>query len=113
MGVGGCIAAEKIGRMVNKDIWCVSIDGNEVTLELMWKGVAAVTLGYPRRMCAIVIEQMAEALDGDEVPYFLEIPSTDVGVHNIAEYCSGVTWTEPIAWMPEFVNGLPSGQLNQ
>ncbi len=114
MGIGACIAAEKVGRTVNQDIWCVSIDGNDVTLELIRKGETTATLGvYPRRMGAIVIEQMAKVLNGEEVPYILETPSTVVDINNIADYCSGVTWTEPIAGMPEFDNGLPSGQFNQ
>lgn len=33
MGIGACIAAEEMGRRVNEDIWCVSIDGNDVTLD--------------------------------------------------------------------------------
>jgi ABC-type sugar transport system substrate-binding protein len=113
MGIGACIAAEKVGRTINEDIWCVSIDGNDVTLELIRKGETTATLGvYPRRMGAIVIEQMAKVLDGEDVPYILETPSTVVDINNIEDYCSGVTWTEPIAGMPEFDNGLPSGQFN-
>src|SRR5689334_1714799 len=30
MGIGACIAARKLGRIVNKDVWCIGIDGNPV-----------------------------------------------------------------------------------
>jgi ABC-type sugar transport system substrate-binding protein len=112
MGIGACIAAQKLGRIVNKDIWCVSIDGNDVTLELIEKGETTATLGvYPHRMGAIVIEQMEKVLNNEDVPYILETPSTVVDINNVAAYQSGATWTEPIAGSPEFDNGLPSGQF--
>lgn len=48
---GACIAAKKLGRTVNKDIWCLSIDGNPVTLDLIEKDETTATLGaYPRLM---------------------------------------------------------------
>jgi ribose transport system substrate-binding protein len=112
MGIGACIAAQKLGRKINQDIWCVSIDGNDVTLELIEKGKTTATLGvYPHKMGAIVIEQMEKVLNNEDVPYILETPSTVVDINNIAEYQSGATWTAPITGNPEFDNGLPSGQF--
>jgi len=112
MGIGACIAAQKLGRIVNKDIWCISIDGNDVTLELIEKGETTATLGvYPHRMGSIVIEQMEKVLNNEDVPYILETPSTVVDITNVADYQSGVTWTAPIPGQPEFDNGLPSGQF--
>jgi hypothetical protein len=64
-------------------------------------------------MCAIVIEQMVGALDGEGVPYIRETPSTIIDINNIADYCWGVNWTEPIAGMSQLDNELPSGQFNQ
>jgi ABC-type sugar transport system substrate-binding protein len=112
MGIGACLAAKKLGREVNKDVWCVSIDGNDVTLELIEKGETTATLGvYPRLMGAIVIEQMAKVLQGEEVPYILETPSTVVDINNVADYKSNATWTEPVEGKPELDNGLPSGEF--
>jgi ribose transport system substrate-binding protein len=112
MGIGACIAAQKLGRKVNEDIRCISIDGNDVTLDLIEKGQTTATLGvYPKMMGAIVIEQMAKVLDDQEVPYILETPSTIVDINNVADYKSGKTWTEPIKGNPEYDNGLPSGEF--
>jgi ribose transport system substrate-binding protein len=112
MGIGACIAAQKLGREVNKDIWCISIDGNDVTLDLIEKEKTTATLGvYPRLIGAIVIEQMAEVLNGEKVPYILETPSTVVDISNVADYKSGATWTVPVEGEPELDNGLPSGEF--
>jgi ABC-type sugar transport system substrate-binding protein len=112
MGIGACIAAQKLGRKVNEDIWCISIDGNDVTLELIEKGQTSATLGvYPKMMGAIVIGQMDKVLNGQEVPYILETPSTVVDINNVTDYKLGETWTEPIGGNPEFDNGLPSGEF--
>lgn len=63
MGIGACIAAKKIGRTVNKDVWCISIDGNPVTLDLIEKGDTTATLGvYPRLIAVTVIQQMNKFL---------------------------------------------------
>jgi ribose transport system substrate-binding protein len=111
MGIGACIAAKKLGRTVNKDIWCISIDGNPVTLDLIEKGDITATLGvFPTRMGEIVIDQMTKVLKGEDVPFILEIPSVVVDETNLADYKSGITWTEPTEGSPEFDNGKPTGE---
>ena len=113
MGIGACIAAQKLERQVNKDIWCISIDGNDVTLDLIEKGQTTATLGvYPKMIGAIVIEQMDKVLKGQKVPYILETPSTVVDIYNLTDYKLGKTWAEPKEGNPEFDNGLPSGEFN-
>lgn len=110
MGIGACIAAKKMGRTVNRDVWCVSIDGNPVTLDMIERGEMTATLGvYPTLMGATVIRQMAKALRGEAVPYILETPSLVVDIDNVAAYKSGSTWTEPVAGTPEYDNGQPTG----
>ncbi len=112
MGIGACIAAKKLGRKVNQDIWCISIDGNDVTLDLIEKGETTATLGvYPKLMGTLVIEQMEKVLRGEKVPYILETPSTVVDLNNLADYRSGATWTDPVPGQPELDNGLPSGEF--
>jgi ribose transport system substrate-binding protein len=114
MGIGACIAAEKLGRRVNEDMWCVSIDGNDVTLDLIEDGETTATLGvYPKMMGGLVIIQMEKVLKGEEVPYILETPSIVVDIQNVAGYKSGATWTEPVEGKPELDNGLPSGELTE
>jgi ribose transport system substrate-binding protein len=111
MGIGACIAAEKMDRRINEDIWCVSIDGNDVTLDLIEEGKTTATLGvYPNLMGGVVIQQMEKVLNGNQVPYILETPSIVVDVTNVDEYRSGSTWTEPVEGVPELDNGLPSGE---
>jgi ABC-type sugar transport system substrate-binding protein len=111
MGIGACIAAEKMGRRVNEDIWCVSIDGNDVTLDLIEEGKTTATLGvYPNLMARVVIQQMEKVLGGEKVPFILETPSIVVDATNVGDYRSGATWTEPKPGLPELDNGLPSGE---
>ncbi len=80
MGIGACIAAKKMGRKINQDVWCVSIDGNPVTLDLIKQGETTATLGvYPTLIGATVIQQMKKVLiDRLTVPFILETPSTVV-----------------------------------
>ena len=112
MGIGACIAAKKLGRQINRDIWCISIDGNPVTLDLINQGETTATLGvYPDLIGATVIRQMKKVLlDGEQVPYILETPSTVVDLNNVAAYQSGSTWLEPIVGKPELDNGKPTGE---
>jgi ribose transport system substrate-binding protein len=110
MGIGACIAARKLGRRVNQDVWCISIDGNPVTLDLIKKSEMTATLGvYPDLMGATVIRQMAKVLDGKDVPIILETPSSVVDATNVAEYESYTMWTEPVEGEPEYDNGKPTG----
>jgi ABC-type sugar transport system substrate-binding protein len=114
MGIGACIAAQKLGRKVNEDVWCISIDGNDVTLDLIEKGETTATLGvYPKLMGGIVIQQMEKVLRGEEVPYILETPSIVVDINNVAAYKSGSTWFDPVEGVPELDNGLPSGEFTK
>lgn len=111
MGIGACIAATKIGRKVNQNIWCLGIDGNAVTLDLIEKGEMTATLGvYPDRMGATVIQQMQKFLDGESIPYILETSSIVVDQKNIADYKAGTTWVEPIPGVPELDNGKLTGK---
>lgn len=111
MGIGACIAAAKIGRKVNQDIWCLSIDGNAVTLDLIEKGEMTATLGvYPDRMGATVIQQMQKFLNGETIPFILETSSIVVDQKNVMDYKAGTTWIEPIPGVPELDNGNPTGK---
>jgi ribose transport system substrate-binding protein len=112
MGIGACIAAKKMGRTVNSDVWCISIDGNPVTLDLIAGGSTTATLGvYPAKIGETVIRQMKKVLvDGLEIPYILVTPSVVVDVRNMEEYKSGRTWAEPMEGKPEFDNGKPTGE---
>ena len=112
MGIGACIAAKKLGRKVDSDVWCISIDGNPVTLDLIDGGATTATLGvYPYKIGETVIRQMKKVLiDKIEVPYILVTPSIVVDKNNVDEYKSGSTWTAPVAGEPEFDNGKPTGE---
>jgi ribose transport system substrate-binding protein len=112
MGIGACIAAKKMGRKINQDVWCVSIDGNPVTLDLIKQGETTATLGvYPNLIGATVIQQMKKVLiDRLMVPFILETPSTVVDVTNVDAYESGSTWVDPIIGQPELDNGKPTGE---
>jgi ABC-type sugar transport system substrate-binding protein len=112
MGIGACIAAKKLGRIVNENIWCLSIDGNPVTLDLIARGETTATLGvYPRLIGATVIRQMKKVLvDRSDVPYILVTPSIVVDRSNVEAYKSESTWTEPEEGEPEFDNGKPTGE---
>ena len=111
MGIGACIAASKLGRKINQDVWCVSIDGNDVTLDLITRGEMTATLGvYPDRMGATIIRQIARYLQGEQIPFILETPSIVVDQSNVADYKAGATWTEPKPGAPELDNGRPTGE---
>jgi ribose transport system substrate-binding protein len=113
MGIGACIAAKKLGRKINTNIWCISIDGNPVTLELIDSGETTATLGvYPMLIGATVIRQMKKVLvDGVGVPIILVTPSIVVDKTNVDAYQSGSTWTNPVEGQPEFDNGKPTGEM--
>ncbi len=112
MGIGACIAAKELGRKINTDIWCISIDGNPVTLELISSGQTTATLGvYPTLIGRTVIRQMKKVLlDGLPVPIILVTPSIVVDKTNVDAYQSGSTWTEPVEGQPELDNGKPTGE---
>ncbi len=111
MGIGACIASEKVGRKINEDIWCLAIDGNAVTLDLIKANKMTATLGvYPHRIGATVIRQMEKYLNGENIPYILEIPSIVVDSDNVESYEQGETWTEPRSGIPELDNGKPTDE---
>jgi len=110
MAIGACIAAQKIGRSVNKDIWCLGIDGNAVTLDLIKNNKMTATLGvYPDRIGATVIYQMQKFLNGENIPYILQTPSIVVDRNNVLNYEEGSTWIMPESGSPELDNGKPTG----
>jgi ABC-type sugar transport system substrate-binding protein len=110
MGIGACIASKKLGRTVNKDIWCISIDGNPVTLDLIERGEMTATLGvYPAFIGMTIIKQMKKVLiDKQDVPFILVTVSFVVDKNNVNIYSSGNAWTEPVEGKPELDNGKPS-----
>lgn len=110
MDIGACIAAKKLGRQVNKNIFCIGIDGNPVTLDAIQKGDVTATLGvYPDKIGETVISQMNKYLHGEQLPLILETPSVVVDINKLADYKSGKFWTTPIPGKPEYDNGAPSG----
>ncbi len=113
MDIGACIAAKKLGRKVNQDIYCLGIDGNPVTLDLIEKGDLTATLGvYPEQIGETLVQQMAEVLRGEKVPQILETPSIVVEKSNLDDYRAAKTWTAPVEGTPELDNGKPSGTAN-
>jgi ABC-type sugar transport system substrate-binding protein len=112
MAIGACIAAKKVGRRINADVWCIGIDGNPVTLDLIDRGEMTATLGvYPDMIGATVIQQMEKVLiENKKVPYILETPSIVVDKDNVEAYKSRSTWTAPVEGKPEVDNGKPTGE---
>lgn len=109
MAIGAVLAAQQIGLEINRDIFSVGIDGNDLTLDLIREGTVTATLGvYPKRMGAVVVEQMDKLLSGEEIPYILLIPPTVVDINNLDDYMAGDTWTDPVVGVPEFDNGKPT-----
>lgn len=111
MDIGACIAAKKLGRKINQDIYCIGIDGNPVTLDLIAKGDLTATLGvYPEKIGETLVQQMEKVMRQEAVPRILETPSLVVTRENLDEYKSAKTWTTPIEGKPELDNGLPTGE---
>lgn len=109
MAIGACIAAAKIGRKVNEDIWCLGIDGNAVTLDLIKNGKMTATLGvYPDKIGTTIIAQMEKLLSGENIPYILQTPSIVVDKSNVVDYENGTTWVSPTIGFPELDNGKPT-----
>lgn len=110
MSIGACLAAKRMGKTINQDVFCVGIDGNPVTLDLIQKGEVTATLGvYPDKIGETLIKQMQKHLQGQQVPQILETPSVVVDAENLDTYRSGKSWTEPKEGKPELDNGQPSG----
>ncbi|MDD1729187.1 MAG: sugar ABC transporter substrate-binding protein [Methanospirillum sp.] len=102
MAIGAAEAVQEQGKHVNSDILCVGIDGNAPTLAMIKNGTMTATLGvYPDRMGTVVVEQAEKVLKGEQVPRYLETPSTVVDSQNLDAYLNGSTWTEPVESVPE------------
>jgi ribose transport system substrate-binding protein len=113
MGIGAALAAEKLGRKINRDFFVVSVDGNQPTLKLIEEGKYTATLGVdPLRMGQTVLDTMSQVIGGKPVPQFILTPSVVVDASNVQDYVSGRMWTPPVPGSPELDNGQPSGQIN-
>lgn len=102
MAIGSAMAVSERGKKVNTDLLCIGIDGNTPTLDMIRNGTMTATLGvYPYKMGSTVFQQAVKILKGEQVPMFLETPSTVVDIHNLDAYLNESTWTEPIESVPE------------
>ncbi len=102
MAIGASIAAKQRGKTINTDIYCLGIDGNAPTLEMIQNGTMTATLGvFPDKMGQTVVEQAEKILNGDTVPLYLETPSVVVDNKNIDAYLNGSLWTGAIESLPE------------
>lgn len=111
MSIGACQAAKQLKRAINKDIFCVGIDGNAVTLDLIEKGEVTATLGvYPDRIGQTLVTQIDKHLKGEKVPQILLTPSIVVDAKNLSDYRSGKTWVEPVEGKPELDNRKPTNE---
>ena len=109
MAIGAALAAEQLGKTINKDFFAVGIDGNQPTLDLLKEGKFSATLGVdPYRMGVTVVDTMQKVLKGEKVPQILLTPSVVVTPDNLADYLAGKLWTEPVAGAPETDNGQPT-----
>ena len=109
MAIGACLAASQLGLRINQDVFCVGIDGNAVTLDLIEAGAMTATLGvYPERMGGVILEEMNKLLLGQPIPEYLLTPSVVVDTNNLESYVNGDTWEEPVPGLPETDNGLPT-----
>ncbi|MBX3081357.1 MAG: sugar ABC transporter substrate-binding protein [Anaerolineae bacterium] len=112
MAIGAGIAAEKLGLIVNEDIYTIAIDGNQPTLDLIKEGKFTATLGvYPTKIGETVIDTMNKILSGEDVPQYVMTPSTVVDSANIDDYIAGKTWTDPLAGSPENDNQTPTVRI--
>jgi ABC-type sugar transport system substrate-binding protein len=109
MNIGAVLAAEKLGRKPNVDIWSIGIDGNKPTLDLIKEGKVTATLGVdPYRMGVAVFQTMVKVLNGEKVPQVLLTPSVVVDASNLDDYLAGKTWTDPVEGAPELDNDQPT-----
>ncbi len=109
MAIGAALAAQQLGLTIGDDIFVVGIDGNDITLDLIREGTITATLGvYPRRMGAVVVQQIHKYLNGETIPNILLTPSTVVTIDNVDAYTAGDTWIEPTSGTPELDNNRPT-----
>ncbi len=110
MAIGAITAIEKSGRVPNRDVLVLGIDGNPPTLELIRGGRFTATLGvYPDRMGAVLVEQVARHRAGAQLPRVLHTPWTIVEQANLEDYVAERTWTAPVEGPVELDNGRPTG----
>jgi ABC-type sugar transport system substrate-binding protein len=113
MAIGAALAAQQLGLTIGQDVFSVGIDGNDITLDLIREGTITATLGvYPRRLGAVVVQQMDKMFRGEQIPYVLLTPSTVVDIHNLDAYTAGDTWVDPVPGAPEVDNGQPTPDEN-
>ncbi len=109
MAIGAALAAEQLGKTINKDFFAVGIDGNQPTLDLLKQGKFSATLGVdPTRMGVTVVETMQKVLNGEKVPEIILTPSVVVTPDNLTDYLAGKLWTDPVAGFPELDNDKPT-----
>ncbi|KAF5065754.1 Ribose import binding protein RbsB [anaerobic digester metagenome] len=109
MAIGAVAAIEKSGRVPNRDVLVLGIDGNPPTLELVRDGRVTATLGvYPGRMGEVLVEQIERYRAGERLPPVLHTPWTVVDATNLAEYVAGRTCTAPVGGPVEQDDGLPT-----
>ena len=109
MAIGAELAAEQLGKVVNKNFFAVGIDGNQPTLDLLKQGKFSATLGVePVRMGVTVANAMQKVLNGEKVPQILLTPSVVVTADNLNDYLAGKLWTDPVAGALETDNGKPT-----
>jgi len=102
MAIGSAMAAQERGKKINSVVFCLGIDGNTPTLDMIRNGTMTATLGvYPDRMGHVVVDQVAKILNGEPVPLYLETPSVVVDAQNLDAYLNGSTWSDPIESIPE------------
>lgn len=109
MAIGAALAAERLGKQINKDFFAVGIDGNQPTLDLLKQGQFSATLGVdPQRMGETVVTTMQQVLSGESVPEIILTLSVVVTPENVQDYLDGKLWTEPQPGSPELDNDQPT-----
>ena len=94
MAIGAALAVQEQGKEVNKDIFCLGIDGNNPTLEMIRNGTMTATLGvYPDRIGRVIVEQMKTQMTGGNISRFIETPYIVVDRENLDSYLNYSTWT--------------------
>jgi ribose transport system substrate-binding protein len=104
MAIGASLAVRERGKEVNKDVFCLGIDGNTPTLEMIRNGTMTATLGvFPDRMGRVIIEKMdqfrTEGLPGS----YFETPAVVVDTDTLDSYLNGSSWTGAILSGPEIL----------
>lgn len=102
MAIGAAMAVMDQGKEVNRDVYCLGIDGNRPTLEMIRNGTMTATLGvYPSRIGKTIIREMKAIRNGKPSGLFLETPVIVVDRDNLDSYVEGSTWTGEKNSQPE------------